>query len=332
MCAVNVKVTLPGNRLYRVHSLALGSMPIRSDYARLCMAVASIAALVLWPVVATAAPATDIAPLLEAPRGYSEMCKRDKALCNSFAPRTGRAERSADEIARLNVNQSPTSKKTDAGRVLRSANAGSVSDIRQLRRINSSVNRFVIQQTDDRTYKSSEYWARSGLGPAAHGDCEDIAIEKRLQLIDAGIRPDRMAFAVVYSHMAGLHVLLLVRMPSGIIALDSRSNRVGEVGKLKYRWVVIQDWRKPTQWHPPKYLAQGHNLVGPEMASTGGPADRDLQDLSELTPLKALEASSSVERSIDFVEAVKPPLYFSGLYGLGQAIGRAACLLVNEEV
>ena len=52
--------------------------------------------------------------------------------------------------------------------------------------VNKLVNSRVRQRPDIQIYATAEHWTRSGIGHGAQGDCEDLAIEKRFQLIAQG--------------------------------------------------------------------------------------------------------------------------------------------------
>lgn len=119
-----------------------------------------------------------------------------------------------------------------------------------LRSINRLVNDNVLQLSDRVTANSDEHWQRSGVGPQAAGDCEDLAIEKRLRLIEAGFPADRLRFAVVYSRAAGLHTLLVARTDDrGDVVLDSRQDRIVPWHKARYRWLSVQSTGDPMAWY-----------------------------------------------------------------------------------
>lgn len=117
-----------------------------------------------------------------------------------------------------------------------------------LKRVNRYVNRRVVQQTDARMFGVDEIWRRSGVGKNARGDCEDVAIEKRLQLIAEGFPPDRLAFAVVYSSASGLHTVLIARTDEGDVVLDNRSPYVEKWSDVKYSWLSIQAMGDAMSW------------------------------------------------------------------------------------
>jgi predicted transglutaminase-like cysteine proteinase len=118
-----------------------------------------------------------------------------------------------------------------------------------LRRVNEFVNARVAQKTDQQVYGRDEVWQRSGVGRRAAGDCEDIAIEKRYQLIASGFPPAQLYFAVVYERQVGLHAVLVARVGDGDYVLDSRSPYVKRWDRTSYTFVSIQSRTEPMQWH-----------------------------------------------------------------------------------
>jgi predicted transglutaminase-like cysteine proteinase len=127
-----------------------------------------------------------------------------------------------------------------------------------LRSENTYVNSHVRQVTDEENYGVQELWKRSGTGPAARGDCEDIAIEKRIRLIEKGFPPSRLFFGVVFNESAGLHTVLIARMDKGDFVLDSLSPFVERWDKVKYSWISIQDRFRKNTWFS---VAQKQDVV-----------------------------------------------------------------------
>lgn len=201
--------------------------------------------------IASTAAATQLPPMvaMEPPRGYAELCDRQPALCDAFAGATADTRRIVMTLPiaalsfRLPRLDPPSPVPLDRHTQRREA--------KLLAAVNDGVNANVTQRPDHEVYGAGEYWTRSGTGPEARGDCEDIAIEKRMRLIAAGFAPDRLSFGVVFSRAAGLHVVLLARTNKGIVALDSRSHRIMAADKIRYRWLSVQDWREPSLWLQP---------------------------------------------------------------------------------
>jgi predicted transglutaminase-like cysteine proteinase len=120
-----------------------------------------------------------------------------------------------------------------------------------LKQVNHHVNSRVRQRTDAEIYGVGELWRRSGDGNGAVGDCEDLAIEKRAELIDGGFPPDRLAFAVVYSRASGLHTVLVARTDVEDVVLDGRSPYVVGWTKTPYSWLSVQSMNDPMLWYAP---------------------------------------------------------------------------------
>jgi len=118
-----------------------------------------------------------------------------------------------------------------------------------LQGINRLVNGRVRQRTDLEIYGQAEVWRRSGIGKGATGDCEDLAIEKRFELVDAGFPADHLSFAVVYAHGVGLHTVLVAHLSSGDYVLDSRTPYIQPWADTPYSWIGIQSTEDPMAWH-----------------------------------------------------------------------------------
>ena len=123
------------------------------------------------------------------------------------------------------------------------------ADIALLRKVNAAVNTYVRQVADIYTAGVAERWNRPGIGRNAAGDCEDLAIEKRMELVEAGFDPRRMAFAVVYKRNYGMHIVLIARTAKGDMVLDSLSPHVLRWDETKYSWLRIQSMDDPKRWH-----------------------------------------------------------------------------------
>lgn len=121
-------------------------------------------------------------------------------------------------------------------------------DLRLLDEVNRTVNRHVRQESDMRAYGRAEVWAPSGRGRRAVGDCEDIALEKRLELIKAGFPPDNLFLAVGYARRIGLHVVLVARTGSGDLVLDSRAAGIRMWRDVPYSWIGAQSGQDPARW------------------------------------------------------------------------------------
>lgn len=118
-----------------------------------------------------------------------------------------------------------------------------------LRRINRQVNRHVRQISDTVRFARKDVWQASGIGRGAAGDCEDIALEKRKLLLDAGIPADRLFLAIAYGRGGvGLHLVLIARTDDGDVVLDSRSATITPWSNAPYTWIAIQSAEQPGLW------------------------------------------------------------------------------------
>jgi predicted transglutaminase-like cysteine proteinase len=124
-----------------------------------------------------------------------------------------------------------------------------VDAMKLLKAVNKRVNGHVIQRHDIDIYGQGELWRPSGTGKGAQGDCEDIAIEKRLQLIAEGFPPEKLAYAVTYRREVGLHTVLIARTDQGDMVLDSLTPYIVPWGEAAYSWVGLQSMSNPSEWH-----------------------------------------------------------------------------------
>ncbi|BBC70945.1 transglutaminase [Altererythrobacter sp. B11] len=126
-------------------------------------------------------------------------------------------------------------------------------DSRQLpklvREINQRVNRSVRQRSDLQLFGVDEYWQPAGLGADAFGDCEDIALQKRVQLLQEGFAPERLFLAVVFRSGVGLHTVLVARLDDGDVVLDSATGIVWPWQDTPYSWLRVQSPDQPMQWY-----------------------------------------------------------------------------------
>ena len=117
-----------------------------------------------------------------------------------------------------------------------------------LARVNARVNARVYQQSDLATYGVPEMWRPSGIAPGAVGDCEDLALEKRVELLAENFPAERLFLAVVYRGDVGLHTVLVARLDDGDVVLDSRVDFIAAWPSAGYNWVSIEVPGRPEEW------------------------------------------------------------------------------------
>lgn len=149
------------------------------------------------------------------------------------------------------ISAAPVALAGDGATVQATPARGDDAGLDLLKKVNRRVNGAVVQRRDDQIFGQGELWRRSGVGPGATGDCEDIAIEKRLQLVAEGFPADRLAFAVVYSREVGLHTILVARTAQGDKVLDSADPYVSDWAKARYSWISVQSMDDPARWYAP---------------------------------------------------------------------------------
>lgn len=121
----------------------------------------------------------------------------------------------------------------------------------RIARINTQVNRHVKQVDDLRSYGREDVWRPAGTAPDAKGDCEDLALEKRQELIAAGFPASRLFMAIAFRRDLGLHAVLVARLADGDRVLDSHDAFVRPVAKTGYAWLSLQRPEAPDRWSYP---------------------------------------------------------------------------------
>jgi predicted transglutaminase-like cysteine proteinase len=115
---------------------------------------------------------------------------------------------------------------------------------RELREINSFVNRVVTPATDLDFYRREEVWAL----PETYGDCEDYVLLKRKWLIERGWPTGSLLVTVVFDEAGDGHAVLLVRTDRGELVLDNKSEDIRVWFDTAYRFVKRQSVGNPNRW------------------------------------------------------------------------------------
>jgi predicted transglutaminase-like cysteine proteinase len=140
-----------------------------------------------------------------------------------------------------------------------------------LNQVNRRVNGSVRQVSDVQLFGSGDHWRRSGVGPGATGDCKDLAVEKRMELIAQGFPAEDLFLAIVFRADLGYHALLIARTDSGDMVLDSRSPYIVPWNEAPYIWVKRQSREDPTAWSlvagPPAGYADLRTIKVNQLAS-----------------------------------------------------------------
>lgn len=124
---------------------------------------------------------------------------------------------------------------------------------RQILAVNYDVNEKIKPMTDMEIYGVEERWAY----PTTIGDCEDYALLKRRELMQAGFSPANLLITVVLQPNGDGHAVLTVRTDRGDFVLDNMRTKVLLWSDTEYtylkrqssensgRWVKIEDGRAP---------------------------------------------------------------------------------------
>jgi len=126
--------------------------------------------------------------------------------------------------------------------------AGTVSEARKLelaRKVNSIVNRSVRSASDSSVYGREENWA---LPSGGRGDCEDYALLKMKQLVEAGIASKDVLLATVLTRKAEHHVVLVIRTKSGDYFLDNLTDTIRPWRRSGYTVVKMQLPNNRSSW------------------------------------------------------------------------------------
>ena len=114
-----------------------------------------------------------------------------------------------------------------------------------LRRVNGRVNAAVRPAEDAATTGMQDYWS---LPINGRGDCEDYALLKKKELIDAGFKSDRLAITVVLDRNGKNHSVLMARLKAGDYVLDNLSGSVKPWESTGYTFIARQDFENQRVW------------------------------------------------------------------------------------
>jgi predicted transglutaminase-like cysteine proteinase len=112
-------------------------------------------------------------------------------------------------------------------------------------RVNRAVNARVTQVSDQAQYGRAEVWA---LPTAAGGDCEDLALAKKRELVKAGLPPQRLLIATALDRNRSPHAVLVLRTGDGDYILDSLDDRIRRWSATGYVFLRMQDPAAPGRW------------------------------------------------------------------------------------
>ena len=118
--------------------------------------------------------------------------------------------------------------------------------LQQLFSINAYVNDRVKWTSDAELYGKTEHWAY----PLDRGDCEDIVLEKRRLLANAGWPRGTLLITTVEDRTAKnqLHAVLTVRTDRGELILDNQTPEILFWYETNYQYLTRQSPADPNVW------------------------------------------------------------------------------------
>lgn len=111
--------------------------------------------------------------------------------------------------------------------------------------VNNSVNTRIIPRTDMEQWGKEEVWSYPDNG---FGDCEDYALEKRRELMSAGIPAGNLLMTVARQPNGDGHAVLTVRTSLGEFILDNLEPRVLSWTDTDYTYLKRQSDQNSGVW------------------------------------------------------------------------------------
>jgi len=113
--------------------------------------------------------------------------------------------------------------------------------------VNSHVNQTVKPLTDMEIYGVEEYWGYPDkVGNVV--DCEDYVLEKRRELMQAGVSPADLLITVVRKPDGEGHAVLTVRTDTGDFILDNLADSVKNWSETEYTYLKRQATNNTGRW------------------------------------------------------------------------------------
>jgi predicted transglutaminase-like cysteine proteinase len=114
----------------------------------------------------------------------------------------------------------------------------------QLLSVNVHINATVVPVSDEDLYHVAEFWTY----PNGYGDCEDYALAKRRELINAGWPASTLLIAVVKQANGEGHAILMARTDRGDLVLDNQIGSVDLWNATPYKFIKRQSQANAGQW------------------------------------------------------------------------------------
>ena len=115
---------------------------------------------------------------------------------------------------------------------------------KQLLKVNTFFNTTIVPETDQQLYHVAEYWTY----PHGFGDCEDIALAKRRQLIQQGWPVSTLLMTVAKEGDGEGHAVLMVRTDRGDFILDNQDSTIRDWKDSPYHFLKRQSQADAGEW------------------------------------------------------------------------------------
>jgi predicted transglutaminase-like cysteine proteinase len=122
-----------------------------------------------------------------------------------------------------------------------------------LGRVNHHVNASIVPMAKSYGPNLGEGWT---IGPEM-GDCNDYAVTKRHDLLEAGLPSKALRLSVVTTASGVGHLVLVVATTKGDIVLDNLTEVIRPWQNTDYRWLKIQSAADAKFWYVVKAVTVG---------------------------------------------------------------------------
>ena len=107
--------------------------------------------------------------------------------------------------------------------------------------VNSAINSAIVPREDPARSRTWE------VNPPA-GDCNDYAVSKRSELLQAGLSTKAVRLAVAMTPQGIGHTVVVVRTTDGDMVLDNRTYAIKRWDKTDLVWLKVESSTNPKQW------------------------------------------------------------------------------------
>ena len=114
----------------------------------------------------------------------------------------------------------------------------------QLLSVNTYFNTTIVPETDEQLYHVAEFWTY----PHGYGDCEDIALAKRKQLIADGWPASTLLMTIAKESNGEGHAVLMVRTDRGDLILDNQDSTIRDWRDSPYHLLKRQSQANAGEW------------------------------------------------------------------------------------